>query len=108
MCQPVPSQRSASAPGPSDPTAVQARSPEHETALSWPPDGLAWIDQLVPFQSSISPPLPTAKQTFGRGQETPLSELLPGGFGVGTICQLVPFQRSASVVDACPRCSPAL
>jgi len=38
------------------PTAVQAKSPEQETARS-PPFGTSgpdWIDQLVPFQSSIS------------------------------------------------------
>jgi hypothetical protein len=41
---------------------------------------------------------PTAKQILGRGHEMPLSELkvAPGGFGVGTICQLAPFQLSAT------------
>jgi hypothetical protein len=67
--------------------------------------GLGWIDQRVPFHSSTSgivpelePELPTAKQTFGSGHETPFSELkvVPGGLGVGTICQLAPSQRSAS------------
>ena len=45
---------------------------------------------------------PTAKQTFGRGHETPFSEVgvvALGVSGVGTICQLVPFQRSATVVS---------
>jgi hypothetical protein len=67
--------------------------------------GLGWIDQCVPFHSSTSgvvpeleSDLPTAKQMFGHGQETPFSELkvVPGGLGVGTICQLAPSQRSAS------------
>jgi hypothetical protein len=89
------------------PTAVQARSPEQETALSAPfgTFGLGWIDQRVPFHSSTSGvvpelevELPTAKQTFACGHETPFSELkvVPGGLGVGTICQLAPSQRSAS------------
>src|SRR5512132_688316 len=58
-CQPVPSQRSASgrerAPD-TLPTAVQASSPEQETASSEPPgtSGLGWIDQLVPSQRSMS------------------------------------------------------
>ena len=58
-CQPVPSQRSASVViGAPDtlPTAVQARSPEQETASRLPcaTSGLGWIDQLVPSQRSIS------------------------------------------------------
>jgi hypothetical protein len=59
------------------------------------------MDQLVPFQSSTSPPVPTAKQTFARGHETPFSEVKvePGGLGVGTICQLAPSQRSATVTS---------
>src|SRR5512132_1269315 len=37
---------------------------------------------------------------LGRGHETPFSELFaPGGLGVGTICQSVPFQRSATVAE---------
>jgi len=99
------------------PTAVQARSPEHETDTSQPfvTSGLGWIDQLVPFHTSTSglvipggwsgsvePILhwPTAKQTFRHGQETPESMLkfAPEGFGVGISCQLVPSQRSATVV----------
>ena len=93
-CQPVPSQRSASVPPFSFPTAVQARSPEQETAVE---EGACdvrtrSIDQLVPFQRSMSGlrgefwsmlQLPTAKQTFRRGQEMPLSELkvAPGDSG---------------------------
>ena len=44
---------------------------------------------------------PTAKQTFGRGQETPPSEMpvALGMSGVGTICQLLPSQRSATVAE---------
>jgi hypothetical protein len=91
------------------PTAVHARSPEHETAARTPNGTAAsdWIDQVVPFQSSISgleSELPTAKQTFGHGQETPFSELKvePGGLGVDTICQLLPSQRSATVAAVPP------
>ena len=99
------------------PIAVQARSPQQETAprdaardLGW----LGWIDQLAPFhgstrggrkgtvlkKSTLKGALcQTAKQTFGRGHETPFSEVVVGlGSGVGTICQLVPSQRSATVV----------
>ncbi len=108
-CQPVPSQRSASVKVPRLPTAVQARSPEHETASSLPfaMAGPDWSDQRIPFQSSTSGPeseLPTAKQTFGRGHDTPFSELkvAPGGLGVATILQLVPFQCSASVALPVP------
>ena len=39
---------------------------------------------------------------FGRGHETPFSEVgvvALGVSGVGTICQLVPFQRSATVAS---------
>ena len=43
--------------------------------------------------------LPTAKQTFGRGHETPFSPMgvALNGSGVGTIFQLVPSQCSATV-----------
>jgi len=88
---------------------VHARSPEHETAARTPNGTVAldWIDQVVPFQSSISgleSELPTAKQTFGHGQATPFSELKvePGGLGLVTIRQLVPSQRSASVAAVPP------
>ena len=49
----------------------------------------------------MEPELPTAKQTCGLGHDTPFSELkvAPGGLGVGTICQLSPSQRSATVVE---------
>ena len=83
------------------PTAVQARSPEQETAreagvsdvrarLERPARPVPQLDQGRRGRAE-----PTAKQTFGRGHETPFSEL--GGrerVGVGTICQLVPSQRS--------------
>lgn len=38
---------------------------------------------------------------LGQGQETPFRELKVelGGLGVGTICQLVPSQRSATVAE---------
>ena len=55
---------------------------------------------LVSGEEETEAEPPTAKQTFGRGHETPLS-VMPvalGGSGVGTICQLVPSQRSATVV----------
>jgi hypothetical protein len=97
---------------------VQARRPEQETASREPAEtsGLGWIDQLLPSQRSISGlgipagqgggkvsvlELPTAKQTLGRGHEMPFSELkvAPGGLGDGTICQLVPFQRSTAVAE---------
>jgi hypothetical protein len=85
---------------------VQARSPEQETAPSEPPGtfGLGWIDQPVPFHSSITgvlvpeleDELPTAKQTFRHGQETPLSAVTLAASGLGVICQPAPSQRSAN------------
>jgi hypothetical protein len=93
------------------PTAVQAAD-VHETPLS--PLAVAsvgfevvWMDQLVPFQRSASVrwvpvlavKLPTAVQAVADVHETPLSPLAvaPAGFGVFSIDQVVPFQRSASV-----------
>jgi hypothetical protein len=78
---------------------VQARRPEQETSSSEPSTsgGLGWVDQLVPFQSSIRGvpwnELPTAKQTLGCGHEMPFSD--PKLLRV-VICQLVPSQRSAT------------
>jgi hypothetical protein len=78
--------------------------------------GLGWIDQRVPFHSSTSGvvpelevELPTAKQTFGCGHETPFSVLkvAPGGLGVGTICQLAPSQCSATVAEGVGSLKPA-
>src|SRR5258706_5102357 len=69
--------------------------------------GLVATDQLVPFHCSTRvfgaaavPEPPTAKQLVALGQETPLSSLIsaPMGFGLVSTDQVVPFQRSTSVV----------
>ena len=98
----LPSQDSAAIPVPParkcSPTAVHELSDEHDTAdrsLGGARTGAAWIDQLDPFQRSISgPPFapPMMVQAVGDGHDTPVSALLvaPGGFGVGSIDQLVP------------------
>ena len=69
--------------------------------------GVAWMDHLVPFHRSarvMSVPervneLPTATQAEDDVQSTALSALLgaPGGLGVDSTLQLVPFHRSARV-----------
>ena len=63
--------------------------------------GLGTIDQLLPFQCSMSVrwPLPglkypTAKQLVLVGHEIADSRLIVPGAEVGTIAQLVPFHRS--------------
>ena len=86
----------------------------HDTRASAPtaaPAGLgtATIDQLLPFHRSTKAPMlpaadarvPTAVQLTGEGHEIPLSEMVtPFGLGVGTIDQLLPFQRSVVDVPA--------
>jgi hypothetical protein len=91
---------------------------KHEVALAHETDvsaglvlpagfGLATIDHAVPFQRSTSVrgvmPLlasPTAKQLVVLAHETPKRSLFPApaGFGLATIDQAEPFQRSMSVL----------
>jgi hypothetical protein len=109
----VPFQRSARSPEAVLPTAVQAEADVHETAPKKYPElfevGVAWMLQLWPFQRSASVPTglplkvvnaaPTAVLVEGEVHETPLRPLaaVPSGLGVGSIAQVVPFQRSAIV-----------
>jgi hypothetical protein len=94
------------------PTAVQAVEVVHETALSrWlVDDGSAvdWIVQVVPFHASASVRwrlavpmnIPTPVHVEAVEQDTPRNSLTraPVWFGVVWTPQLVPFQRSASIV----------
>jgi hypothetical protein len=121
--QVVPFQRTAklttlilvSGEGAADPTATQTRLVEHDTPFK---DGavagglgVGWISQRPPTHRSANvevgaagvPDCPTAVHTSGVAHDTPLKELLAapspalgGGLGVGSSCQLVPFQRSAN------------
>ena len=105
-CQPVPSQRSASVRvfGPVCRAHGTNRGAGEETGavdVSSVPrrDGRARLNRParpVPEldHGDRAPRLPTAKQTFDRGHEMPCSD--PDGLGVGTICQLVPSQRSTT------------
>jgi hypothetical protein len=94
------------------PTATQLVALTHDTPASElavvPPGfGLARSDQLVPFHRSTSVRtdpdgatyLPTAKQLVVLGHEVPVKSATggPGGFGLATNDQLVPFQISVSV-----------
>jgi hypothetical protein len=93
---------------------VQARAVVHDTPLrllSTPAAfGVETTCQLTPFQRSANvtgndePGLgdvcPTAKQKRVVGQDTANKKLpLPGGLGVGWMCQADPFHRSASVAE---------
>src|SRR5215471_14095314 len=104
----TPFHRSASVPPLKDPTAVQADGEVHNTALRnappWGGVGVLWIRQAVPFQRSTRawvPPAvvlsPTAVQATGVLHATPsrAAKVDPGGFGVRTIRQALPFHRSA-------------
>jgi hypothetical protein len=75
--------------------------------LELPGFGIERIVQLVPFhrwtnvrQLFSEMYVPTAMQLVALTQETPLriDEVAPGGFGLGTIDQLPPFQRSIKVL----------
>jgi hypothetical protein len=94
------------------PTAVHEDGDGHDTAprrLCGLPAGLAdgSIRQVRPFQRSTSvtsrpdpmTELPTAVQVEGPVQDTPKSALTlaPARFGVGWMCHLRPFHRSARV-----------
>ena len=68
--------------------------------------GLAMIDQVLPFQCSISAwsvnpviEFPTATQLVALAHDTPVSALhvAPAELGLATTDQLTPFQRSVSV-----------
>ena len=94
------------------PTAKQLVVLAHDTPFKcrWPPVRFGWaaIAQLLPFQRSISVlygpvmflRVPTAKQNVALGHETPAKvEILPSvEFGLETIAQVLPFQRSMSVL----------
>jgi hypothetical protein len=107
----VPSQRSVSVRLPAlvrlTPTAKQLVGSGHATPTSWLcelPAGGASSTQLEPFHSSVIAwavvtSVPTAKQCALPGQVT-ASSVLPAsarGFGLTSIVQLVPFQRSINV-----------
>ena len=72
--------------------------------------GLLAIDHFVPFHRSANVPslvpdcrleFPTAVHASGAVHDTPVSPgKLPGGFGVATVDQIVPFHRRARVVFA--------
>ncbi|MGO9876892.1 MAG: hypothetical protein ACLPVY_24215 [Acidimicrobiia bacterium] len=82
---------------------------ERLTATDRKNSALGTTDQIVPFHRSISalvvvsfPASPTAIQLAAEVQAT-LANVVTGAcatFGVGTIDQVAPFQRSASVRDA--------
>jgi len=79
-------------------TAVSAEYP------MWPMSGVRWTVHLAPFQrsASVRAPLaedPTATQTVGEGQDTPLNSLEWVGLGAGMSCHRDPFHRSASTVS---------
>jgi hypothetical protein len=79
-------------------TAVSAEYP------MWPMFGVRCTVQRTPFQrsASVRAPFaedPTATQTVGEGQDTPLNTLAWVGLGAGMICHRDPFHRSASVVS---------
>src|SRR6516162_1675190 len=72
--------------------------------------GVGWIRHRVPSHRSArvvtGPELPTAVQAVDEVQSTPPRKLPgPVSLGVGTICQLLPFHRSASVATALPELS---
>jgi hypothetical protein len=100
----VPFQRSNSVPFWELPTAKQCVSLEHDTPASLLPAGLglATIVQVAPFHRTIRvdctvvvTALPTAKQFVALVHETAARSVhdAPGGFGAGTLVQLVPFHR---------------
>ena len=103
--------RSGALEGSDPPTAVHALAAVHETDVS--ATGVApvataavWVDQIAPFQLSISgcaaPALvnetPVAVHALAAGQDTPSSAppVVPVAVGVVSMLQAVPFQRSAS------------
>jgi hypothetical protein len=110
----VPFQRSINvfvvAPTVALPTATQLVAVVHDTPLTATAAaplgvGLATIDQVVPFQRSMSTcgaelfaDLPTAMQLDTVEHEMParFAETAPAGIGMLTIDQLVPFHRSTS------------
>jgi hypothetical protein len=114
-----PLHRSARVSGPEpvrlSPNAVQAEEVGQATLarkMFWPPGGLgvAWTCHLVPSHRSArvvtAPELPTAVQAEDEVQATPLRKLPgPAGLKVGTIRQVLPFHRSASVPAPLPELS---
>jgi hypothetical protein len=77
-------------------TAVSAKYP------MWPISGVRWTVHRVPFQRSASvrapfAEVPTARQTAGEGQDTPVNRLAWVGLSAGMIRHRDPFHRSASV-----------
>jgi hypothetical protein len=103
------------------PTAKQLVVSTHDTppspALVEPSVGLGLptIDQLVPFQRSTNVCIaevvekkPTAKQLDVLGHDTPsrAEPVAPPGFGLATIDQLVPSQRSTNVFWPGPLAAP--
>jgi hypothetical protein len=96
-----------------DPTAKHCVALEHDKPLndvyaSPGGAGLATIVQLLPFQRSIRglcdeldvPLCPMAKQVVALGHDTLANAVSvePAGFGLAITDQVVPFQRSASVL----------
>ena len=87
-----------------NPTAEQSVAVAHDTPTSTPSVdpvglGLGTMDQLDPFQRSMSVAenvLPTAKQLFADVHETPArpAPTSPAGCGLGTIDHVEPFHRS--------------
>jgi len=79
-------------------TAVSAEYP------MWPMSGVRRTVHLAPSQrsASVRAPFaedPTATQTVGEGQDTPVNRLAWVGLGAGMIRHRDPFHRSASVVS---------
>jgi hypothetical protein len=112
MAQRCPFQCSASVSLPwlvaADPTAVHAMADGQDTAVSamaFAPAGRrrCWSDQVRPSQRSARPWAgvalpPTAVQAVAEEQDTPVSGGLVDLPLIAWMCQLVPFQRSASGV----------
>ena len=79
-------------------TAVSAEYP------TWPMSGVRWTAHRTPSQRSASVLAPaaedpTATQTVGDGQDTPVNRLAWVGLGAGMIRHRDPFHLSASVVS---------
>src|SRR5262249_61813458 len=76
----------------------------HRRRRGQPGSGVRSMVQVVPFQrsASVRAPLaeePTATQTVGDGQDTPVNRLAWVGLGAGMIRHRDPFHRSASAVS---------
>jgi hypothetical protein len=104
--QPLPLHRSINVLWPEAPTATQSCEVRHVTAFRVPARVVATIDHFVPFHRSTSvllPESPTAKHIFVVGHATLFSSFnAPGPFGLATMDQLDPFQRSINVLVTDP------